>query len=82
MRFLHPWESVCGEVLAGMLVCVFGWPALAASPADEASPDPARHSLVVKSAQYFLTSSAANLEALVSDNLREKGDGGLPDFGK
>ena len=36
MRFLHHWKSVCGEVLAGMLVCVFGWPALAASPADEA----------------------------------------------
>ena len=36
MRFLHHWKSVCGEVLAGMLMCVVGWPALAASPADEA----------------------------------------------
>jgi serine protease inhibitor len=34
MRFLHHWKSVCGEVLAGMLMCVVGWPALAASPAD------------------------------------------------
>ena len=36
MRFLHPWRSVRGEVLAGMLMCVVGWPALAAAPADEA----------------------------------------------
>ena len=36
------------------------WRCPAASPAGEASPDPARHSLVVKSAQCFLTSSAAN----------------------
>jgi serine protease inhibitor len=36
MRFLHPWKSVCGEVLAGMLMCVVGWPALAASPTDGA----------------------------------------------
>jgi serine protease inhibitor len=36
MRFLTPWESVCGEVLAGMLMCVVGWPALAASPNDQA----------------------------------------------
>jgi hypothetical protein len=38
--------------------------------------------VVVKSAQCFLTSSAATLEALVTNNLREKGDAGLPDFGK
>ena len=36
MRFLHHWKSVCGEILAGMLVCVVGWPVLAAAPADEA----------------------------------------------
>jgi serpin B len=36
MRFLHPWKSVCGEVLAGMLVCVVGWPALVAAPTDQA----------------------------------------------
>ena len=36
MRLLHHWKSVCGEVLAGMLMCVVGWPALAASPTDGA----------------------------------------------
>src|SRR5271169_5132178 len=36
MRFLHPWEWVCGKVLLGVLMYVTGWAALAAPSADEA----------------------------------------------
>jgi hypothetical protein len=36
----------------------------------------------LKSAQCNLTPSAVSLEALLSGNLQEKGNAGLPDFGK
>lgn len=36
MRFLRPWEAVCGKALSGLLVCLLCWPVLAAAPADEA----------------------------------------------
>lgn len=36
MRILRPWESVCCKALPSLLMCVVGWPALGAAPADQA----------------------------------------------